>query len=213
MTISWLEIFSIVSSLVSLIIGGFAIWLSVQFYKMSARSSEKLEQSSNNISNATERLEMLFDKLYSDTFSMVKDTMNDMRQHVWNSDSVLSKEEDRINKLREDLTKEINAELSNKLNGQNIPNIESKIEELVGKALHNSVSYESEQGSVQLLETITRFANTGRKITLTSLCDHLSVEEDSIVGNLFRFKREGVIDWSGSSLSGNTPITFIGSKS
>ncbi|BCV54221.1 hypothetical protein [Shewanella algae] len=209
MEISWLEIFSIVSSLVSLIIGGFAIWLSVQFYKMSVKSSEKLERSSSDISSATQRLETLFDKLYSDTFSMVKDTMNDMRQHVWNSDSVKDKEGDRLNTLKEELTKEFNSELATKLKSSNINDIELKVEELVARAINKSVAFGNTQESERIIAVMRALASTKRRITLNGLCDLLNVAEESLVGPLFNLKRDGVIDWNGDALGAATPIVLV----
>ncbi|EKL5296837.1 hypothetical protein QPI28_004462 [Vibrio parahaemolyticus] len=209
MEISWLEIFSIVSSLVSLIIGGFAIWLSVQFYKMSVKSSEKLERSSSDISSATQRLETLFDKLYSDTFSMVKDTMNDMRQHVWNSDSVKDKEDDRLKTLKEELTKEFNSELATKLKGSNINDIELKVEELVARAIKKSVAFGNTQESERIIAAIRTLASTKRRITLNGLCDLLNEAEESLVGHLFDLKHNGVIDWKGDGLGETTPIVLV----
>ncbi|HCH1723118.1 TPA: hypothetical protein NKR29_004580 [Vibrio parahaemolyticus] len=209
MEISWLEIFSIVSSLVSLIIGGFAIWLSVQFYKMSVKSSEKLERSSSDISSATQRLETLFDKLYSDTFSMVKDTMNDMRQHVWNSDSVKDKEDDRLKTLKEELTKEFNSELATKLKGSNINDIELKVEELVARAIKKSVAFGNTQESERIIAAIRTLASTKRRITLNVLCDLLNEAEESLVGHLFDLKHDGVIDWKGDGLGETTPIVLV----
>ena len=74
---------SLIASIVSLIIGGFAIWLSVTFYRMSNKISEDTKGAAKGISASVRRLESLFDSLYSDTFSMMKDTVSDMRKHIW----------------------------------------------------------------------------------------------------------------------------------
>ena len=132
--VSWLEILSIVSSLVSLIIGGLAIWLAVKFYEISTKSSEKLEQASNNIDSTTKRLETLFDKLYADTFAMVKDTVSDMRKHVWKADDA---EKDISDEKLEQLKSELSAELAeNFKNGdqkKEIRDLQDKLSELLDK--------------------------------------------------------------------------------
>ncbi|WP_430494081.1 hypothetical protein [Rossellomorea marisflavi] len=82
-----IEVFSIIASVFSIVLGIVAIWLSVVFYKMSEKSSKEIEKSSNAIGSNVEKLDVLFNKMYSDTFGMVKDTVSDMRQHVY-KDSV-----------------------------------------------------------------------------------------------------------------------------
>ena len=77
------EVASLIASIVSVLIGGLAIWLSLTFYKMSTQLSQDAKEASKGISASVERLEKVFDKLYTDTFSMVKETMSDMRKHIW----------------------------------------------------------------------------------------------------------------------------------
>lgn len=77
------EIFSIISSVASLILGLIAIWLSIQFYIMSDKAAKESEKSAKNIESNVSKLEKLFDKMYSDTFSMVKDTVTNMQKHAF----------------------------------------------------------------------------------------------------------------------------------
>jgi hypothetical protein len=44
-----MDTISLVASVVSVIIVGFAIWLSVTFYKMSSQSSEDIKNAANQI--------------------------------------------------------------------------------------------------------------------------------------------------------------------
>jgi sensor histidine kinase YesM len=85
---SWVEGFSIVASIVSVILAGFALWLSIVFYRMSNESSTKIKESADRIGASVDRLEILFNKLYADTFSMMKETVSDMRKHIWRDDKV-----------------------------------------------------------------------------------------------------------------------------
>jgi len=77
------EVAALIASFVSVGLGIMAIWLSVTFYKMSSQLSKSTRESAKGIGASVERLEKLFDKLYSDTFSMMKDTVSDMRKHIW----------------------------------------------------------------------------------------------------------------------------------
>lgn len=78
-----IEVFSIVASVFSIVLGIVAIWLSVVFYKMSESSSKDMERSSNAISSNVQKLDVLFEKMYTDTFGMVKETVSDMRKYVY----------------------------------------------------------------------------------------------------------------------------------
>jgi archaellum component FlaC len=78
-----MEAFGIASAVVSIVLGAFAIWLSIVFYRMSVDSSNRIQESSKDLSSSVNRLEKLFEHLYSDTFSMVRDTYSDIRKHMW----------------------------------------------------------------------------------------------------------------------------------
>ncbi|MEI3893156.1 MULTISPECIES: hypothetical protein [Bacillus] len=77
------EVFSIISSAISLVLGIVAIVLSVLFYKMSEKSSKEVEKAAHDIDSNVKKLEMMFEKMYTDTFGMVKETVHDMRQYVY----------------------------------------------------------------------------------------------------------------------------------
>jgi len=70
------EIISLIASITSVILAVGAIWLSITFYRMSSAASKATEEAAKGISASVERLEKLFDKLYSDTFSMMRDTVS-----------------------------------------------------------------------------------------------------------------------------------------
>lgn len=73
---------SIISIIVSIVLGVLAIWLSITFYRMSTQQSERIGESAKIINSGVERLEKLFDKLYTDTFSMTKETVEAMRHRA-----------------------------------------------------------------------------------------------------------------------------------
>ena len=82
-TLNALELVSLFASIASLVLAVVAIWLSLAFFKMSSALTEKSTEAAKAISSGVEKLEELFDKLYADTFSMMRDTVSDMRRHIW----------------------------------------------------------------------------------------------------------------------------------
>ncbi len=144
-----MEKYSIIASIVSVIIGGFAIWLSITFYKMSDKVSQEIKGASKDISSNVERLEKLFDKLYADTFGMMKDTYSDMRRHVWpdtNTTSVvaseISKQEDhKLLELKDEILKEFSVYLGNqKLTEEKVNSLSKEVNKLLDKAMDQSKS-------------------------------------------------------------------------
>lgn len=76
-------ILSVVSIAFTLVLGVVAIWLSVLFYRWSSKAEQEAIKASTSISSAVERLENLFDKLHSETFTMMKDMVTDMRTSIF----------------------------------------------------------------------------------------------------------------------------------
>lgn len=97
-TLSGFDTFSIFASITSIVLGIVAIWLSVLFYKMSDKSARESEKSAHSIEASVKKLEILFDKLYSGTFDMMKDTVTDMRKHVYSRSSEIQNDNDKIQK-------------------------------------------------------------------------------------------------------------------
>jgi predicted transcriptional regulator len=84
-TLSMTDVWPIAAAIVSIILAILAIGLSVWFFKESVRYSQEGARAADSISASVKKLETLFDRLYTDTFSMMRDTYADMRKHVWPS--------------------------------------------------------------------------------------------------------------------------------
>ncbi|NFG24864.1 hypothetical protein FDF11_13285 [Clostridium botulinum] len=97
-TLSGVDTFSIFASITSIILGIVAIWLSFLFYKMSDKSARESEKSAHSIEASVKKLEILFDKLYSGTFDMMKDTVTDMRKHVYSGSNEMQNNNEKIEK-------------------------------------------------------------------------------------------------------------------
>lgn len=75
---------SIILAIVSLI-------LSLYFFNVSQKTNKESEKIANDIKNTTEKLEQLFDKLYSDTFSMLKNQSDAMQKHLFSVGTINNK--------------------------------------------------------------------------------------------------------------------------
>ncbi|MDO8273244.1 MAG: hypothetical protein Q7U82_15225 [Gammaproteobacteria bacterium] len=194
--VSWLEIFSIVASLVSIGLGGLAIWLAVKFYELSTKSADKLEKSSSDIESATKRLEILFEKLYADTFSMVKDTVSDMRKHVWRKEETEgSLSDERVLALKSELLEEINSNFK-KLSGDfQQEDLSNKIKSIVEKAVNKTAEISQKPTSEQVLSAIERLWETGASVTYSAIANRLGVADNDVVGTLFSLRGAGKISW------------------
>lgn len=113
------DVISFIASLSSIILAILAIVLSIVFYKWSDKSVKEINKVSSDIDNNTKKIENLFDKLYSDTFSLMKSNVEVLQKRAYQSelisgDSGLSKIEQVeevihsiIQKTKQELKKDI----------------------------------------------------------------------------------------------------------
>jgi len=180
-----MEIASLVASVVSVVIGGFAIWLSVTFYRMATNISEDTREASKAISSSVDRLESLFDRLYSDTFSMMKDTVSDMRKHIWpekeqDTDALAAieaKADDKVEHLRADIAAELSTMMSQVgRTDTKITGVEERLTDLIDKAITQSRRVESEAqeeiSMVNVLNGVLQFIQRCGESTVRSVLTH-----------------------------------------
>lgn len=77
------ETASLVASMVSIIIGIGAVALSVVFYRMSSDAQRASENANKDIQASVSKLDAMFNSMYSDTFSLVRDSYRAMHQSAW----------------------------------------------------------------------------------------------------------------------------------
>lgn len=82
-----LELINLLSSFASLLISIIAIIFSIVFYRWSNRSNSELQSATIKIESNTNKLEKIFDKLYSDTFGIMKSNIEVMQQHIFSNNS------------------------------------------------------------------------------------------------------------------------------
>lgn len=187
-----IELISLIASIASLILAVGAIWLSIVFFRMSNEASKATTEAAKGIDASVQRLEKLFDKLYSDTFSMMKDTVTDMRRHIWNKPELENKEvsEELREEIKNQVLSALNDQLSSGADKEKIAEkLESAFEEILVKARNKKRSVKSER----IFNTIK---NLG-PITVDKLTSMLEADVKDIAPAVFSLRGENKITWDG----------------
>lgn len=214
------EIISFIASVASLILSVGAIALSIVFFKMSEQASKETSKSADKIQSSVDKLEKLFDKLYSDTFSMMKDTVGDMRQHIYHKSDNNNSFESELNNIKDNLAKELKETIETKLKG--VVNNDKKINELemeINKLIEGKINkaiVNDEKRSIELEEQIYRFIKINKDVTVSSIYNFFrkrvsSKETNKIYEILFGLRLQDKITWDGSddSISSTNIVTLI----
>lgn len=208
------QMISFLSNMASLILAVLAIVLSIMFYKMSDKASSDLKDAAKEIAANVDRLEKLFDRLYSDTFSMVKDTVTDMRKYIY-SDSKLEVKtssisiEEKTKQKMDDLMVHIEAESNKFLETMTEKNEPQKnkdgIMQIIKKAVEASKKIEEsakeETMREMLLKAMRELKGSGKTITLLSLSKRVGLAEEQIVDEVFKMAKEKLISSENLPLS------------
>lgn len=207
-----METAAIIASVVSVIIGVFAIWLSVTFYKMSTQISESIKEAAKNISSGVERLEKLFDRLYSDTFGIMKETVSDMRKHIWPeekkteinfAEETEKKAEEKIKKLKEEIQEELQNSLHRqKLTDEKINLLSGEMSKLLDKTIISSRNVYKEAKIEALEDYILDYLKQAeyddrdaKAIEIVEDMEKKGFDSNLVVYRLEELKREGVVTW------------------
>ena len=197
------EITSLVAALVSLIISGFAIWLSVTFYKLTTKNSKDLEKASSNIDSTVTRLEVLFDKLYSDTFNMMKDTVTDMRKHVWktadaDTERKPSETEQNFNELKNELNNKIEKLMYSQGKANDKVNVfAEKIENLISETIDKSAKEKAEKSWEEKENLVVNLIKENNELSESQLRKLTGLSEEDLTSLIFILGKEKRITWKG----------------
>jgi len=221
-----LSISSLVASLVSVALAIVAIWLSVVFYRLSSTLSESTKEAAKGIESSVDRLEKLFDKLYSDTFSMMRDTVSDMRKHMWpeemGTDTKVSEEaEKKADQKVEQLKAELGSEVAKLLERQKITDaklssVTQEMRDIVDRAIRVSRRAEVEAREETVREVILRRLRILRRRKPVFVAQELlsalepEVPPSILIRQLERLRTEGVVSWDGDEMGPDTVIRLIG---
>ena len=220
---SILELLSFAATVASLILAITAIWLSIVFYRLSNEASKATTEASKGIGASVERLEKLFDKLYSDTFSMMRDTVTDMRKHMWPEEETTEQEntlEEVENKADEkvgELKATMEAQIKALVDGQKIAHadnqeLKGKMQQLVDRAILSSRKVEVEATEetlrVHLIREIQRRARTHRITRLGDIFGRLNgtFPLARVVDEIARLRSEHVIELDPDQLAPDSMI-------
>ncbi len=227
-----IELLSLVSSIASLILAIGAIWLSFVFYKMSDEASKATTQAASDIDSSVQKLEKLFDKLYSDTFSMMKDTVSDMRKHIWNGDensgdigdvnknTILEEADRRAEEKLQDIKSDFEEQLNKILHEQKVAdgkvsNMSEDLKELLENVIQTSSVVESEAREETVRSHINKelriLLRRKRNITAAEVVDQLRsfIPIGKIVMELKEMKEEGILFFEGEEVLPSTKIRFL----
>ncbi len=218
-----IDIISIISSLVSLILGVFAIWLSLMLYRWSNEAAERSQEAARNIESSVKRLEQLFDKLYSDTFSMVKDTYTDIRQHMWPeirpSDQVDEVAEKKADEKVAVVQQSIGAELTRLLEQQShtdnqLQLLTGEVRSLLNKAITETRRIEEEARDESVREVILRELDAfDAPVMLGDLTDLMNdkygIGASEVMDELERLKQDSVVSLPDKRNKARTPIALL----
>ncbi|MDG0806203.1 hypothetical protein PO856_003473 [Pectobacterium brasiliense] len=203
------ELLSFILSIVSLIISGGAVWLSLKFYQMSDDASKEAKKSSDKIQTNTDKLEGLFNKLYTDTFSMMKDTVSDMRKHIYHRPEESNSIEARLSSMKNEIESEFKDLIDVKLKDTTNNGNEIKIQELerdIAKILNNKIDKViDENGSKQELikERAISILSEKRIMQVKEFVERMKAkygytDEDHVQMCLFDLRESDFITWEGN---------------
>jgi hypothetical protein len=218
------DLISLVASIASLILAVIAIWLSLYFYRESSRLSESTQEAAKGIAASVQKLEALFNSLYADTFSMMRDTLGDMRRHLWPEKTTAGKLEEEVERkadqkieaLREDVTKQISSILQNqRVTDENVSSVTAQLQEALGEAIAGTRKVEKDAREETIRREILR--------SLSALPPAIQVPAESFVKNVAdlhgcpwryvvhvmeKMKKEGLISTSDPDIGPDTKISL-----
>lgn len=227
-SLTGIELVAFIASIASLILAVGAIWLSIVFFRMSNEASKATTEAAKGIDASVQRLEKLFDKLYSDTFSMMKETVSDMRKHIWNVDdeSVSSEEErnkileeadrkadEKVSEIKSALDKQLNEILNRqKIADGKVSGIGKELESLLENAIQTSRMVESEAREEtirnHILSEIRKTRRMGKIAMARDIVDKLGdfLPSHRVIIEIERMKEEGILHFDGEDLSPSSKI-------
>lgn len=229
-----IELLALVASISSLILAIGAIWLSIVFFNMSNKASQATTKASEGIDASIQRLENLFDKLYSDTFSMMKDTVSDMRKHIWSGDDDNGNQEENRNTLLEEVDRraeeklqEIKSDFEDQLStilheqkvaDGKVSDMSDDLKKLLENVIQTSSLVESEAREETVRSHIEKELQMLRRRKKVVVANDIvakltgSIPISKIIEELKEMREEGILFFEGENIRSDTKIRFIYSR-
>ncbi|SRR6266446_1870211 len=184
---------------------------------MSSEASRATTEAAKGISASVEQVEKLFDKLYTDTFSMMRDTVSDMRKHIWpvedDSEAAVALEvEKKADEKIAEIERSLDVQLREILDRQRIAEVNTtslhdEMRHLVERAIRTSrqveVEAREETTRAHVLRLIAVLRRTVGRVTAGSLVE-LSPHDrrGEVWAELEKLAEDGIVE-----LSSPPPIT------
>jgi regulator of replication initiation timing len=229
------EVIGIVAGVVSIVLAAFAIWQASVFFRWSNTAQREAEQAAKGIDASVKKLEDVFNRLYSDTFGIMRDTVSDMREHMWPAGSVgddkardigLEEIDKRTAENIEELRKEVHEQVGQVVSrvgatNEQVTALEGQLGTVVDQALEASRQAQAEAVRQTLTEAVRgeiALAKRQRKRSIeadelvAALRDRFDFEE--ILSALGELRDQGILHFEGSlyDLGPATVITFPPSR-
>src|ERR1051326_2930926 len=206
------EVLSMIASIASLVLAILAIWLSIVFYKMATASSERTTDAARGIAANVDRLEKLFDRLYADTFGIMKDTVSDMRRHICPGQHQAAEvrveaerlADQRISEIRRELVDEVKTLVERQAGSDKrlLNNLTQDFSAVVERAIQQSRNVDVQARKQTLRDKVlTRLREVLERKTSVTAGDFVVDPVISPLGGLAvieeleRMKAEGLIDY------------------
>jgi len=81
--ITTFDLFSLIAALTSIVLSIFSLVLAVTFYRWADKSNKEIVTVAQAIDSNTKKIENLFDRLYSDTFGIMKSNIEAMQKQLY----------------------------------------------------------------------------------------------------------------------------------
>jgi hypothetical protein len=217
------EIWSFIASVTSAILAIIAIGLSIIFFLMSIKSSRETEQAAQNTKSSADRLEKIFDSLYTSTFALMKDTVTEVSRHAWPEGSKTSSDFDLRKTLDEKISlvqKESDMKIenkiqelakANKLSDQDRDALTNTIRTVMNDAINKTKSVEEGAKNISLRQAIANLLLDfpgHRPVRAGEIVDVLSksYQFNEIMDELNRYRELAIIAMSTKEIQPNTKI-------
>lgn len=180
-----------------------AIWLSIVFYRLSSAEAQKSAQNASTIAGSVEKLEGLFDRFYSDTFTIFRETVGDMRQHFWQKPDATGGAE--APGAEDKAQKEILEEIRSASTELGIAADQTrKLLERVSPAVRESVEEVATEPSLRsriFAHLMRRHFEGEPLVTVDEIASNVLLPREQmrdVVNTLFRMRENGEVTWGGS---------------
>ena len=197
------EMLSLCASVVSVAIGLLAIRLSIKFYQMSTETVARVQSAAEQINAGVARLDVVFNKLYQDTFTLMRDTHDDMRRKVFSPDPhpIVTEIDARAEPKLESLQSALKDEVAALLQKQESTDARvSSLQQLVAKAVRESRTIEAvahETIRDRVIRALNSLLMVNVRVTTAMLVTALAgvASDYDVTTELFKMRNEGIVTW------------------